>query len=296
MAATSGHSDIASEENSTYKDAIAKGQKLLDMMRASDSVTGMMLKSPAPLACSQFLNQSSLNDWGYTRTLSDFKEADGWFKDISTALSKSQFLSQGAMVLSDIHNMSTTHGATTFPSTQAEFVSIIDRAKGLLIAARNHSPSSQVAETKLDGSPLPELQHWSDMAYLQWTDPRLQTLPGDLKDVIRSRIENETTIAVIERIIAGRGYREGFKTPGCYYPDAAGLSWGMETEEAKALLGTPNGSGVARLLVQHKRQFGWKVVESVTLFWDAVDRGYPSTHPSLLFRLKDVNEEIESSG
>jgi hypothetical protein len=75
-----------------------------------------------------------------------------------------------------------------------------------------------------------------------------------------------------------------------------GLTWNIQTEEEKALLVTPNGSGVGWLLVQHEEQLGWKTIESVTLFWSseaAIDMDRQFT--SLLFRLVDFGK-IETDG
>ena len=77
--------------------------------------------------------------------------------------------------------------------------------------------------------------------------------------------------------------------PEYWAPGPEGFTWAAETE-AKALLGTPNGSGIAWLLIQHKRQLGWKMVDSVTLFWKDGHEGDLGSNPSLLFRIKDVED------
>jgi hypothetical protein len=45
--------------------------------------------------------------------------------------------------------------------------------------------------------------------------------------------------------------------------DDPSIGWDIDEDEAKALLGTPNGCGVAWLLVQHRRKLGWKAVQHV---------------------------------
>ena len=58
----------------------------------------------------------------------------------------------------------------------------------------------------------------------------------------------------------------------------------METEEGKALLGTPNGSGIAWLLAQHRKQLGDKAVKKVQLWYSI------TSAPNLLFHIKDVKK------
>jgi hypothetical protein len=104
-------------------------------------------------------------------------------------------------------------------------------------------------------------------------------------------ITNEKTKAVIEHIMRNTTSMER-------YPVFPGISWYTDqNEEAAALLGTPNGSGVAWLLIQHKAQLGHKIVDKVTLVYN--DRSPPkvnTTIPSLIFELHDVVTAGELSG
>jgi hypothetical protein len=67
----------------------------------------------------------------------------------------------------------------------------------------------------------------------------------------------------------------------------------MDTEEGKALLGTPNGSGIGFLLAQHKEVLGMhKSVKQVTLFYlrwinDTYKNTLGDISYSLLFELED---------
>jgi hypothetical protein len=53
------------------------------------------------------------------------------------------------------------------------------------------------------GKAVPELKHWSDVAYLQWTDPIATAAPGsgELRYVLRNAIENGDTLNVIDKIM-----------------------------------------------------------------------------------------------
>jgi hypothetical protein len=112
---------------------------------------------------------------------------------------------------------------------------------------------------------------------------------------VRFRVENEESLAVIERVV--RNYREARRSgegAQCFCP-ASGITWHMQTPEGQALLGTPNGSGVAGLLAQHNAELGHKTVESVTLFWDkgSIVNGKreDQDRPSMVFRLRVVVDE-----
>ncbi|KAF2826952.1 hypothetical protein CC86DRAFT_249085, partial [Ophiobolus disseminans] len=137
----------------------------------------------------------------------------------------------------------------------AEFESIIERSTGLFIATSNITPAYMVSRLGCPNMKVPELNHWSDIAYLQWTNG-MPHVVADLKAIVRLNIENVNTISVIDRIKADLSKKLGV------FLDA-----NLETEQAKALLGTPNGAGGAWLLSQHQRELGHKVVGQVTLFW-----------------------------
>jgi hypothetical protein len=76
----------------------------------------------------------------------------------------------------------------------------------------------------------------------------------------------------------------------------------MDTEEAQALLGSVNGSGIGWLLIEHKQQLGIKTVKQVTLFYhgwhddtfepswqdDTSENIYEDKTYRLLFKLEDI--------
>lgn len=68
-----------------------------------------------------------------------------------------------------------------------------------------------------------------------------------------------------------------FPWPGIVFP--------IESDEGKAILGTPLGKGVARLLIHHRGLLGHKGIKSITYF---TDRNH-SNDFSLAFEIVDVN-------
>jgi hypothetical protein len=79
----------------------------------------------------------------------------------------------------------------------------------------------------------------------------------ELKWVFRYEITNPTTIDVLREACQGVEV-EKLKWPG--------KKFSMHEEEGKAMLGAPNGVGVAWLLATHKEQFGDLMVESVRVW------------------------------
>jgi hypothetical protein len=157
------------------------------------------------------------------------------------------------------------------PPPNACFETAIHHAASLLVAVSTRTDAAQ--------------PHWSDMTYLQWTNPAFDGAPRALNVVLRWRIENADTLAIIACVV--EDYKMGAAYDGAL--PVRGITWDMQTEAAKALLGTPNGSGVAWLLPQHRERLGWRVVQRVEVLWgnDGV-----LERPSLVFRLKDGHGEV----
>lgn len=237
----------------TYEAALAKGTILRNAMLSPSGES------------SRFTSQVSLQIFHYTRQISQRVATDFLGLDNLHLLSGSPL----TIVLNQHTNPS------------AHFHTAIDHDAGLLVAV-----VTEVAEQTRPDVPVPDLKHWSDIAYLQWTDPSISQGTRELKFVLRSRIENKDTMSVVERIVRDCG---GSAT------GQRSFTWDMQRDEAKALLGTPNGSGVAWLLAQHKEQLGHKTVDEVTLFWD--EECSLTGPPSLLFQLGDVRVgDDESAG
>lgn len=110
---------------------------------------------------------------------------------------------------------------------------------------------------------VPPLHHWSDIAYLQWLKTSTSAsspvpLPAPIKFVLRLKIQNVDTYSILNKITARHGLTG--------YPPWPGIVLDIESDEGKAVLGTPNGAGVAWLLIQRKKELGHKRVEKVTFF------------------------------
>jgi hypothetical protein len=151
------------------------------------------------------------------------------------------------------------------------FTQIINGDEGLIVAYDNLSPFEATRRSGGKGDDYPGLQFWSDVAYLQW---KMRTSSDcNLEYVLRYNVTNGFTADVVEAINLTN------KTETLVWP---GISYDAAYEEGQALLGTPNGSSVVFLLIQHKEGLGHKIVDHITVFSSA------GGDLMLLFHIVDV--------
>ena len=100
----------------------------------------------------------------------------------------------------------------------------------------------------------------------------------NLRYVFRMQISNADTESIVKRVMGD--------VATSVWP---GKTFRMTTDEGKALLGTPHGSGIAWLLAQHKKQLGLKTVDEVTVY--RLTTGQPT---SLCFALRDIGGDDDS--
>ncbi|KAL4869553.1 hypothetical protein BDV12DRAFT_196179 [Aspergillus spectabilis] len=105
------------------------------------------------------------------------------------------------------------------------------------------------------GVPGPEPRRLSDIYYLIWKQiAKISKELRNIKYFIRFHVINTQSKTV------------ALKACDNDVPFWPGKDFDMSTTEGKALLGSPNGSGVAYFLINHKQDLGVKVVKKVTVF------------------------------
>jgi hypothetical protein len=237
-----------------YHTARAKGTKLLVLMR-----------SPTLPHPSTFTS-SDISKWGYTQTHHATDTTLPTYTDLLTSLSTTSTIRSDAdpfgsnIAVTYKHSGTVTVDGTLYPATNAYFSSIINHEAGLIIASNNLSPSAILPHNP--SAPLPLLKHWSDIAYLQYTSLSPSPSPP-LKYILRANIHNSSTLILMTRILGidnsprylGRGLHPRMQWPG--------RSFKIDSWDAQALLGSPNGGGVGRLAVG----LGCECVERVVVFF-----------------------------
>jgi hypothetical protein len=85
---------------------------------------------------------------------------------------------------------------------------------------------------------VPPLHRWSDIVYLQWllTSPTI-TSPAPIKYIFRLTIHHVPTYAILNKILKKHNRTQYELWPG--------MTFAIDSEEGKAILGTPNGAGAA---------------------------------------------------
>lgn len=134
----------------------------------------------------------------------------------------------------------------------------------------------------------PDLKQWSDLVFLQWQ----QEAGGNtqnLRYIIRAHVVNPDTQDIVFQALSRAGHTQ---LPS--WNDR--VTFQMNTDEGKAILGTPNGAGCGYLVAQHKTQLGVKRIRDVVV-WVITPGAIPATPPeggvddpglNLLFEIEDV--------
>ena len=267
-------------KDSDYEAAVEKGTKLLQL-----------LTDPAePPPQSYFTDVEDLDENGYASSMdyifTDMDRLSDAFRDLGA---DSEMIDNGGknILVHHVYGEKFTKNLmvgefpdklssilTAVQGTLPYFAHVCNPEDGMLIADGNLTvPAAVMLDDEL--TKLPLLHYWSDIAFLQYlsTFPSPPPQPLPLNYVLRLGIMNHETCQVLVNIY---GLHEC-----CLWP---GLTFDIESEEGQAILGTPNGSGVAWMLIQHKAQLGEKKIKKVTVFHaSASGDHYISRRPSLLF-------------
>lgn len=194
--------------------------------------------------------------------------------------------------VTDRHNTKTQQGKDTYYPTNANYNNKYNA--GLITAQNNEGPLYTGPDKRNnppvtgDPYPFPELRQWSDIVFLEYQRLMTKTKqPLDsLKGVLRQEIKNEDTLNVLAHIVGGDSsdLSKNMKT----WP---GNDYAADSDALAALLGSPNGQGVAWLLRGHVDDLGKKTVGSVRVWWDtdAVNGG-----PMVLFSIVNVDPDAEN--
>jgi hypothetical protein len=103
---------------------------------------------------------------------------------------------------------------------------------------------------------LPNIRAWSDVVFVEWQSQTAASghdIRG-LKYIVRYEIVNGDTASIVDQAATA---------PESEWP---GETIPMSAIRGRAILGTPNGAGIAYLLATHKAQLGHMTVERVQLW------------------------------
>jgi hypothetical protein len=199
---------------------------------------------------STWLNFDSLADYGWTTNVETWASFSAGEKNALEAVGLSTEQSANQMYWCN-HDHDSIHEGVEYPHSDAQYANIFNVDGGAIIANMNWGPTYMNEEIE----PVP-LRQYSDVVFLGWQQAAGDRIKG-LKYVFRHQVTNKDSIAVIKEVLERRA--EQAKV----WP---GLQISMTERDAWAILGSPNGHGVAWLLLQHKDQLGLKSVRAVTVY------------------------------
>jgi hypothetical protein len=104
--------------------------------------------------------------------------------------------------------------------------------------------------------------------------------------VFRATITNTASILIAEGALQTIGETT-------WIPWADHVEFGIDSDQAKAILSSPNGGGVAWFLINHKAQLGLKTIKSVSLWAadseEAKEFSDPLLERAIVFEIMDVS-------
>lgn len=248
------HFHVAATSLAFLEGMIAKGRRLLALTIAD------MTNGPPP---SRYQDLSDLESWGWATFTLDSTGPNS-AADLIRVLSHNarsfppNVLTAGKLTL---HEDAVTINGKAYPATMGQFQSMLYIETGIFLAECNTTPMAMM-NPRRDLGPatlvtgLPKLRYWSDIAFLQCKSlapppppPPQQASLLELKIVVRYKSLNADTRAVCSAILASlRKQRQKEAKPGILHdgwlPRWTEVTFLMDSEEAKTLRGTLNGSGV----------------------------------------------------
>jgi len=275
-----------------YEAACKKGQWLLQLLEASFDELDNLLKNTDTPAESEYLDYGDLldNNWVERSSRDDSKILARLLADLGINTARNIPVSHDHRGLEPVEE-----SLQEELEMKIRFDSVINTSGGMIAAMNTYSPMEEWRKAAADtedaelkqashksteennlGDDVPSLKYWSDVAYLQWACRNTDS--SDLRYVMRMSITNKKTKAVIQHIKQQD------------HPNASG-SYSFDVEDrdqVTAFLGTPNGAGVAWLLIQHKQQLGHKTVYKVTVDCREIWHKSKTIIPSLVFHLRDA--------
>ncbi|KAJ4356279.1 uncharacterized protein N0V89_004310 [Didymosphaeria variabile] len=137
------------------------------------------------------------------------------------------------------------------------------------------SSAERIWNRKPKQNELPKLRRLSDVFWGYWN--RDNSNLANINYFWMMEIANEDTEKIIARTLHGAEKRiRGWP----------GVTFDINSDAGKAILGSANGAVFAWFLIQHKEQLGNKWITKVTVFLDDSEISWKSAH--LLFYVEDV--------
>ncbi|KAL6812361.1 hypothetical protein J3E69DRAFT_376188 [Trichoderma sp. SZMC 28015] len=154
--------------------------------------------------------------------------------------------------------------------SEAFFISSFSPSGGVIIADNNFSVDAAIKQDKLDAAKITtHVRRWSDAAWMQWVkacnDAKFNDV-SNVKYIFRASVENPTSLDLLFQALREKYSDSPTVPPIGVWNNRLTLDVDHDSRQFFAVLGSPNGSGVAYLLMTHKGALGVKTVNKVDIF------------------------------
>ncbi|KAI8932156.1 hypothetical protein NX059_011039 [Plenodomus lindquistii] len=283
----------------------ARGEVYLEAMHGSDAEAGKMFNPARVTAASQFTDIADLAKWSWHNVYGgicksafddyigsqDILSFLGVSADTATAI-EAPFVVDG----SDVHIVSISHchgqddnqdrppyytvAGRNYCTTGAYYVFGMS-PRGVIVTFDRTSPKHAAKNRipKVCEDELPELQAFSDLAWLKWVET-FDAEPTTMRYFLAKSVVNSISLSVFYEVLNEAGPE--------FNPEWPGFDVASNTESGAALLGTPNALAFSYFLVQHKACLGNLRIHKITLFQD---RNGCDGFANMLFHVEPVPRE-----
>ena len=165
-------------------------------------------------------------------------------------------------------------------SYTAWYLMWINPVAGVVVANNVRAPLDPMVDPKgKEPQTNPPLRRLSDYTFLclQNACKDDKECLGRIEWVIHQDVDNKVAQRVVKQIMS--------KKKPTSWP---GKTFSTDDDEGKALVGCPNGYGLAYMLAQHQSALGKKTIDSVVVFKDKYGE------MSLAFHVRDMTEDEQS--
>ncbi|KAF3066282.1 hypothetical protein CFAM422_009275 [Trichoderma lentiforme] len=152
----------------------------------------------------------------------------------------------------------------------AYFINSFSPNGGVIIADNNYSVDAAIKEWDLDPTKITtHVRRWSDATWMQWVKACNDAGFNDLSNVryiFRASVLNTSSLDLLFQALRERYSNSPTIPPIGVWNNRLTLDVNQNSRQFFAVLGSPNGSGVAYLLRTHKGSLGVKTVNKVDIF------------------------------
>lgn len=202
-----------------------------------------------------------------------------------------------------IINTSYLETLTSLQASGGDYISVINAKQGVLVASWTYSPAYTL-EMDQEEDPddisglVPALQHWSDVASLQYQQEcrAKEVGPKGLKHVFVPTIQQDSHITenLVKEVWTRINGREDVPPWRTIPSWPRRKNFTPDDEQGCALLASPSLKGLVFMLLRHRAAFGHLTVKRIALFKDDTYRKQAASGQIMTTGGPSLYVEVES--